>query len=220
MKQLRYLTLAVVFLGSTCFAAQAEAIADSGIQPAIAKMSGRKFVAVDGSALTIVAFDGGFAREIDTADGGVRIETFTLAGPQTGVVADGGADHQAGTFRITDSGIDADFGDGRSETLAANAAGGLSLITGGAEGGRICTAWYPEGHQFSDSDRAAAMVETASETVAAGAGCGTGPAAHEARLGPHRSNHRIAANAGAVDVAMNTPRLRGLSPSVPVLLGK
>jgi hypothetical protein len=62
-----------------------------------------------------------------------------------------------GFFRATDTGFDAQYADGHSETLVASAAAGLSVLSRAASGDSYCTAWYPPGHEFSAKDRQAAL---------------------------------------------------------------
>ena len=71
------------------------------------------------------------------------------------------ASHVAGLFRITATGIAAAYADGRSEVLALNGAGGVSMVMTAPTGDVSCRTWYPAGHQFSVTERKAALAEYA-----------------------------------------------------------
>jgi hypothetical protein len=66
-----------------------------------------------------------------------------------------------GVFRVTDTGLEAQFGDGHTEQLSVNGYNGLSLATH-AGSGTSCVAWYPAGHVFSEAERRAAVADYAS----------------------------------------------------------
>ena len=151
MKGLIVATLAASLLGSVC------AVAQSADRTTIAKIAGKKFYAADGSSLTFLAYKGGLAREIHTANGAVQIETYALS---AGTVSDAEAGNDpSGTFQITDAGLAADYKDGRSELLAPSGAGSMRMMLRGTTGEVSCTAWYPEGHRFSDAERNAALID-------------------------------------------------------------
>jgi hypothetical protein len=119
---------------------------------------GQKFTAVDGSSIAVAASEGGITREIDPAAGVPQITAFTFLNAKQGTITDASAvDGIAGVFRISDRTVQIDYADGRSETLMANAAGGLSMAVVTAGGTPSCFAWYPAGHQFSTADREVAL---------------------------------------------------------------
>ncbi len=162
VKGLIFATLAASLLGSV------SALADS-VQPASAeqstihKIAGKKFTAADGSSLTFLAYQGGMAREIHTANGATIIETYALKAGDAGTVS--GADGGAGTFKIITAGFTADYNDGHSEMLTSNGAGGLRMMLHTASGDLTCTAFYPEGHRFSDAERQAALIDVSALDV-------------------------------------------------------
>jgi len=217
MKGLIYLTLAGSLLASSCAFAQTDSVQPASAaqlnpsqQPGVARIAGRKFFAVDGSTMTLLAFDGGIAREIDGPGGVVSVETFALQNENSGTVSapESGA---AGTFRLTDAGIVTDYGDGASEMLIANGAGGVSLVSSSPSGGSVCTAWYPQDHRFTSEERQAAVIQ-ASELVAGTPhkGCGSDQVStREAKMAPHHPARRIVANPTGLQTAMASPRLRG-----------
>ena len=157
MKGLLSATLAASLL---CGAGAQAAAADGAQQSAIGKIAGKKFYSADGASLTFIAFEGGLAREIHEPDGAVVIQTFMLTSSKTGTVSDAeGGSTAAGNFELTEAGLATEYSDGRSETLAPNSAGGMAMELRGSAGDRICTAWFPEGHRFSDAERRAALIE-------------------------------------------------------------
>ena len=72
--------------------------------------------------------------------------------------AEGGS-RPAGTFKITAAGFTADYNDGHSEVLSPDGAGGMRMMLHGAAGDLTCTAFYPDGHRFSDAERRAALID-------------------------------------------------------------
>ena len=66
-----------------------------------------------------------------------------------------------GFFRVTRTGLETQYADGRSETLLPNAGGGVSIASKARTGESFCMAWYPEGHVFSAAERKAALAEYA-----------------------------------------------------------
>jgi hypothetical protein len=159
MKGLLSATLVASLLGCAGAFAQS-ASTDGAQQTAINKIAGKKFYSADGASLTIVAFKGGLAREIHEPDGSTEIQTFALTGGKTGTVSDAeGGSKAAGSFQLTQAGLTTEYSDGRSEIFAPNSAGGMSMELREPAGDRICTAWYPEGHRFSDAERKAALID-------------------------------------------------------------
>ena len=183
MKGLIVATLAASLLGSVC------AVAQSADRTTIAKIAGKKFYAADGSSLTFLAYKSGLAREIHTANGATIIETYSLKAADAGTVSDAdGGSRPAGTFKITAAGFTADYNDGRSELLSSNGAGGMRMMLHSASGELTCTAFYPEGHRFSDAERQAALIDVSALDVPRAAmrnGCEP-DVTREARAKTHR----------------------------------
>jgi hypothetical protein len=167
VKGLIFATLAASLLGSVSALAQSDSIRPaSAEQSTIAKIAGKKFTSADGSSLTFLAYQGGMAREIHTANGATIIETYALKDADAGTVSDAdGGSRPAGTFKITTAGFTADYNDGRSEMLASNGAGGMRMTLHSASGELTCTAFYPEGHRFSDAERQAALIDVSALDV-------------------------------------------------------
>jgi len=123
----------------------------------LANVSSVKLVAVDGSTLSLMPTEGGLSLALVSQDGVAQRSSFAFVSDKLGTIsddADGG--HVTGFFRETDNGFEAQFADGRTESLVANLAGGLSLtIRNGADSS--CTSWYPPDHAFSAAERKAAL---------------------------------------------------------------
>ena len=158
MKGLIIATLAASLLGNVSAFAQSDSMVD--------KMAGKTFTAADGSSMTFLVYRGGMAREIHTANGQTLIETYSL---KTGAVSDAdGGSAPAGTFRITAAGLSAQYNDGHSEMLASNGAGSVRMMVRDAGGDLTCTAFYPDGHRFSDADRQAALIDVSALDIPQG----------------------------------------------------
>jgi hypothetical protein len=134
-------------------------------QPAaIAGISGKKLLAIDGSSLTLTTNDDGIAREIVAPNGTAKKNQFAFLNDRVGSVSDGdGNDKVVGVFRLTAKGIVTEYSDGRSEVLYPNSDGGVSMLLNAPSGEAFCMAWYPEGHRFSLDERKAALAEYASK---------------------------------------------------------
>ena len=167
MKGLIFATLAASLLGSFSALAHSDSVQPvSAEQSTISKIAGKKFTAADGSSLTFLAYKGGMAREIHTANGATIIETYALKDRDAGTVSDAeGGSRPAGTFRITAAGFTAEYNDGHSEVLASDGTGGMRMMLHGAAGDLTCTAFYPEGHRFSDAERRAALIDVSALDV-------------------------------------------------------
>jgi hypothetical protein len=134
---------------------------------ALASLSGKKLIAVDGAALNLTAIEGGIERDITAANGALEKTTFTFINERLGTVAaDGGrastgAANVTGFFRLTDNGVEVRYADGRGEILSEGGDGGvlLRLDTPGASSS--CRSFYPEGHSFSDGEKKTAVAEYA-----------------------------------------------------------
>ncbi|HTW34366.1 MAG TPA: hypothetical protein VMD53_07100 [Rhizomicrobium sp.] len=175
-------------------------------QPAaIAGISGKKLLAIDGSSLTLTTTDDGIAREIVAPNGTTKKNQFAFLNDRVGSVSDGDEGNKVvGVFRLTAKGIVTEYSDGRSEVLYPNTEGGVSMQLNAPSGESFCMAWYPEGHRFSLDDRKAALAQYASklglDAPAAKKGakpapkpsCGT-PAAVDASNAPLPATHGASA---------------------------
>ena len=134
-------------------------------QPAaIAGLSGKRLVAIDGSSLTLTTNEDGIAREIVAPNGTMKRNRFAFLSDRVGSVSDGDETEKVvGVFRLTAKGIVTDYSDGRSEVLYPNTEGGVSMLLNAPSGDAFCMAWYPEGHRFSLDDRKAALAQYASK---------------------------------------------------------
>ena len=134
---------------------------------ALAGMSGKKLVAVDGASLKLVAIEGGIERDVTSPSGQLTKTTFIFINDKLGTVAADGnpADASSGAnvtgfFRLTDNGVEVRYADGKSEILSALDDG--VLLKQQAQGAAdICHAYFPDGHAFSDAEKKAAVAEYA-----------------------------------------------------------
>ena len=125
-------------------------------------LAGKRLSAIDGSTLALTPGEGGLTREIVAPGGAVKETHFVFLNDKQGTVYEGGdRNNVAGVFRVTDTGVATDYADGRSETLMLNGSSGVSMTQNAPAGDSTCTAWYPEGHVFSDEERKAALAEYA-----------------------------------------------------------
>jgi cytochrome c peroxidase len=117
---------------------------------------GKKLVAVDGSTIVITPSEGQLAREI-VAHGIAQKTLFTFLTENLGTVSSASDPSKViGTFRITDAGINVQYADGSTETLAVNDSGGITSESMSAASDD-CLVWYPENHVFSPEERQAAF---------------------------------------------------------------
>ena len=123
----------------------------------LSNLSDVKLVAVDGSTLSLSPTEGGLSLALISQNGAAQKSSFAFMSDKLGTISDDAdAGHVTGFFRETDNGFEAQFADGRTESLVANTAGGLSLtIRNGADSS--CTSWYPPDHVFSATERRAAL---------------------------------------------------------------
>jgi hypothetical protein len=151
-------------------------------------MVGKKLIAIDGSTIALMPAEGGLAREIVGSNGAVQKTTFEFINEKLGTVSDArNAANTIGVFRSTSAGIEVQYADGSSETLATNSSGGLTIESISASSDS-CMAWYPEGHVFSLEERRAALAQFATKLgladpadkkpVSSKAGCASAPAPH------------------------------------------
>ncbi len=118
---------------------------------------GLKLLAVDGSSIALSTTDDGLARQLVSASGNAETTDLTFVNARQGTVA-GARDTSkvVGVFRLSDASLDIDYADGHTESLIANAGGGLSMTSHSVDGSS-CSAWYPAGHTFSQAEREAAV---------------------------------------------------------------
>jgi len=135
--------------------------------PALANLSGKRLVAVDGASLSLVAIEGGIERDAASPGGQVTKTTFIFINDKLGTVAADGDPASAassanvtGFFRLTDNGVEVRYADGKTEILSALDDGVLlrQQTQGAAD---ICHAYFPDGHAFSDAEKKAAVAEYA-----------------------------------------------------------
>ena len=139
-------------------------------------ISGKTLTGVDGSRIALTLIEGGIERQITDAGAQPKKTTFTFMNDRLGtVVEDGGAAAGAnvtGFFRLTDTGVEVRYADGRGEMLTATPDGGVLMQRSATSGEAECRSWYPQGHVFSDADKKLAVAEYASRL-------GLGPAPKE-----------------------------------------
>ncbi len=124
----------------------------------LASIAGEKLVAVDGSTITLSLAEGGLALALLSPNGATQKSTFAFMSDRLGTISDDSdASHVTGFFRETDTGLEAQFADGRTESLVANMAGGISLTVRASAGDTSCTSWYPQDHVFGAAERRAAL---------------------------------------------------------------
>jgi hypothetical protein len=124
----------------------------------LSPLAGVKLQAVDGSTLTLSPSEGGFALALAAPSGAAQHSTFSFVSDKLGTIADDGeAGHVVGFFRETGSGVEAQFADGRTESLTANGDGGISAMLHASTGEASCFAWFPSGHVFSANEKQAAL---------------------------------------------------------------
>jgi hypothetical protein len=128
-----------------------------------APFADKKLAALDGSSVSLSASDNSLTREIMAPNGEMQKSVFTLMNGAMGTVASDASGKPTGFFRLTAEGIDAEYADGRSERLMANAGGGIAIASKAQDGGSFCMAWYPDGHVYSEAERKAALAEYASK---------------------------------------------------------
>jgi len=123
----------------------------------LANVSGVKLVAVDGSTLSLAPTEGGLSFALISQNGATQKSSFAFLSDKLGTISDDAdAGRVTGFFRETENGFEAQFGDGRTESLTANVAGGLTMtIRNGSDSS--CTSWYPPDHVFSAGERKAAL---------------------------------------------------------------
>ena len=147
----------------------APAAEQSAHESALAALSGKTLVAVDGAALNLTAIEGGIERDITAANGALEKTTFTFINDRLGTVAadagpasrNTGAANVTGFFRLTDNGVEVRYADGRGEMLSEDEDGGVLLKLDGPGASATCRSFYPQGRDFSDGEKKAAVAEYA-----------------------------------------------------------
>jgi len=83
---------------------------------------------------------------------------FVYLSDNMGTVADEGDKAKvSGFFRQTDTGLEIQYGDGRTASLYANSDDGVTVSRKYPGGAVACVSWYPSGHRFSEEERRAAV---------------------------------------------------------------
>lgn len=143
-------------------------------------ISGKTLASVDGSRIALTLIEGGIERQITEMGSQPKKTTFTFMNDRLGtVVEDGGQAAGAnvtGFFRLTDTGVEVRYADGRGEMLTATPDGGVLMKLSAVNGDVSCRSWYPEGHVFSEADKKLAVAEYAARL-------GLGPAPKESCQG-------------------------------------
>jgi hypothetical protein len=143
---------------------------------AFAGISGKTLTSVDGSRIALTLIDGGIERQITDTGAQPKKTTFTFMNDRLGTVVEDGGDaagaNVTGFFRLTDTGVEVRYADGRGEMLTATPDGGVLMQRSAASGQASCRTWYPDGHSFSEADKKQALAEYASRL-----GLGPAPAA-------------------------------------------
>ena len=158
-------------LKTAALTSEAKAVEPKRVGP-FAAMSGSVLKGVDGSAIALNPIEGGIEMALTAPGGAPQKTTFTFMTDRLGtVVEDGGPDHGAnvtGFFRLTDTGVELHYADGRAETVSATPEGGVAMVLTGAR--TSCRSWYPDGHVFSEAEKKAALADYAARLgLAAGA---------------------------------------------------
>jgi len=122
-------------------------------------LSGKTLTGLDGSSITLEVIDGGVVRTIANPGGQSERLVFKILNGNLGTISKSdGSQQVTGVFRTAQSGLDAEYADGRLEHFAINNAGGLTSLIVSPSGEGVCLSWYPDGHLFSKDERKAAVV--------------------------------------------------------------
>ncbi len=155
---------ALVFLCATG-ASHAAEIANANYEQApsdgpawLSSIASAKLVAVDGSTLTLSPAEGGLSLSLMAPSGAAQKSTLAFVSDKLGTISDDSdIGHVIGFFRETDTGLEAQFADGRTESLVANAAGGISMTIRTSANESSCMSWYPPDHVFGTAEKRAAL---------------------------------------------------------------
>ena len=159
MKLIGAASVAILALACTAGSAWSGVTDDTG-PPWLSSIADQKLIAVDGSSITLTPADDKLVVATASPSGAAQARTFALINDDMGTIADSQG-RVTGFFRVTANGLEAQFGDGHTEQLSLNGAGGIFLATH-ASSGNSCMAWYPAGHVFSEAERRAAVADFAS----------------------------------------------------------
>jgi hypothetical protein len=171
-------------------------------QPWLADFTNQDLTAVDGSKLTLTPAEGRLVLVIVSPGGTEQKSTFSFLNDRLGTVADDGdKDEVSAVFRQSDVGFEIQYGDGRSASLVANTADGLTLTRRTPSGESGCMSWYPSGHAFSPEERRAAV---AAYAASLGVSDGNAPTAGSAKKARGKKPVRATAAAAATP-AMHVP---------------
>jgi hypothetical protein len=120
---------------------------------------GKTLIAVDGSTIDLNQSEGGLTRIVTLPDGTTQQTAFAFMSDRIGTVSNETA--AVGLFRAKGDEIDTNYVDGTTEVMKPGTASGLVLVSRDSNGNSACTAWYPEGHVFSQDEKKAAVEEYA-----------------------------------------------------------
>ncbi len=146
---------ALVALALVCLAA-GPAFADP---PAwLVSVADQDLASVDGSTLSLSPTEGHLLLSFVSHNGETQKTTFTYLSDTLGTVLDEGDSAKvSGFFRQTDTGLEIQYGDGRTASLYANSEDGVTVSRKYPSGATACVSWYPSGHRFSEEERRAAV---------------------------------------------------------------
>lgn len=178
----------------------------------LADVAGVKLVAVDGSTLSLAPTEGGLSMALMSPSGATQRSSLAFLSDRLGTISDDAdAGHVIGFFRETDTGIEAQYADGRTTSLAANAGGGVSMAIRTADGASSCLSWYPPDHVFSAAERKAAVDAFATrlgvapkprKAAAAATGCLPGSKTDRSKIAPNGAPLIVATHP---DLGRHTP---------------
>jgi hypothetical protein len=119
----------------------------------LGKALGNKLVAADGSRLLLERTGSGDLRQTIVHPEGASLSFVLLPlSDRLGTVQDS-SNKVIATFRLRDGALTIAFGDGRTETIAPRASGGVKTTLLRASAPSLTTNWYLEGHRFSRAER-------------------------------------------------------------------
>lgn len=166
-------------------------------------------VAVDDSKVTLSPMEGRIVLDYVSHAGATQKTTFSFVSDRMGTVADDDSNGKAiGFFRQTDVGLEITYEDGRTASLFANVAEGLTMTRRGAGGETVCVSWYPKDHVFSAAEKRAAV-----DAYAQSLGINEKPAAPPPPSRKSRA-HKTAAVAAAKVSACSPPMTRAAKAQV------
>lgn len=187
-------------------------------------VSGKTLIGVDGSSIALTLIEGGMELQVVPADGTAKKTTFTFMTDRMGtVVEDSGSPSMGssvtGFFRLTGKGVEIRYADGRSAMLSSGPEGGVQMALDG-DSGSSCRAWYPPGHNFSDSEKKMALNAYATRLglpiAAAETSNGCTASAQPASLGPGAIPPVAAAPSVAAPAAKTKLERRSQAKAAPV----